>query len=36
MAATLQRKSSGGNIFVIVTQKITKINAPRTYVVQGC
>ena len=29
MAATLQRKCSGGIIFVIITKIITKINVPR-------
>ena len=33
MAATLQRKSSGGTIFVINTEKITKENVPRNYFV---
>ena len=33
MAATLQRKSSGGIIFVLLTKTITKINVARTYFV---
>ena len=33
MAATLQRKLSGGIIFVIVTKIVTKIVVPRNYVV---
>ena len=33
MAATLQRKSSGGIIFVIDTKIITKENVPRNYFV---
>ena len=33
MAATLQRKSSGGIIFVTVTKIITKVNVPRNYFV---
>ena len=33
MAATLQRKSSGGIIFVIITKLITKENIPRNYFV---
>ena len=33
MAATLQRKSSGGIIFVIITKIITKENVPRNYFV---
>ena len=33
MAATLQRKSSGGNIFVIITKIITKEMVPRNYFV---
>ena len=33
MEATLQRKSSGGIIVVIITKIITKENVPRNYVV---
>ena len=33
MAATLQRKSSGGIIFVIITKFITKETVPRNYFV---
>ena len=33
MAAKLQRKSSGGIIFVIITKIITKDIVPRNYVV---
>ena len=33
MAATLQRKSSGGIIFVIITKIITKENVPKNYFV---
>ena len=33
VAATLQRKSSGGIIFVIITKIITKENVPRNYFV---
>ena len=33
MAATLQRKSSGGITFVIITKIITKENVPRDYLV---
>ena len=33
MAATLQRKSSGGINFVIITKIITKDNVPRNYFV---
>ena len=33
MAATLQRKSSGGINFVIITKIITKENVPRNYFV---
>ena len=33
MAATLQRKSSGGTIFVIITKIITKEIVPRNYFV---
>ena len=33
MAATLQRKSSGGIIFVIITKIITKEIVPRNYFV---
>ena len=33
MAATLQRKSSGGIIFVIITKIVTKENVPRNYFV---
>ena len=33
MAATLQRKSFGGIIFVIITKKITKIIVPGNYFV---
>ena len=33
MEATLQRKSSGGIIFVIITKIITKENVPRNYFV---
>ena len=33
MAATLQRKSSGGIIFVIITKKITKIIVSGNYFV---
>ena len=33
MAATLQRKSSGGIIFVIITKNITKEYAPRNCLV---
>ena len=33
VAATLQRKSSGRNIFVIITKIITKENVPKNYFV---
>ena len=33
MAATLQGKSSGGIIFVIITKLTTKENVPRNYFV---
>ena len=33
MAATLQRKCSGGLIFVIITKSITKIVVPRNHFV---
>ena len=33
MAATLQRKSFGGIVFVIIPKKITKIIVPRNYFV---
>ena len=33
MVAILQRKSSGGIIFVIITKFITKENVPRNYFV---
>ena len=33
VAATLQRKSFGGILFVIITKKITKIIVPRNYFV---
>ena len=33
MAATLQRKFSGGTNFVIITKTITKENVPRNYFV---
>ena len=31
MAATLQRKTSGGIIFVIITKTLTKENVPRMF-----
>ena len=33
VAATLQRKCSGGIIFVIITKMITKVSVPRNYFV---